>query len=80
MTTDLLEAQQHGPKKAVLEQVEEYQQEVLKERCFSEINSEFLMSSFLKYVFFFPFCTEADQTHGELYLVFRIQSEKKVQY
>lgn len=32
MTTDLLEANQRGPKKAVLEQVEEYQQEVLKER------------------------------------------------
>lgn len=31
MTTDLLEAKQHGPEKAVLEQVEEYQQEVLKE-------------------------------------------------
>lgn len=33
MTTDLLEAKQRGPEKAVLEQVEEYQQEVLKERC-----------------------------------------------
>lgn len=32
MTTDLLEAKQRGPEKAVLEQVEEYQQEVLKER------------------------------------------------
>lgn len=32
MTTDLLEAKQHGPEKAVLGQVEEYQQEVLKER------------------------------------------------
>lgn len=32
MTTDLLEANQRGPKKAVLEQVEENQQEVLKER------------------------------------------------
>lgn len=32
MATDLLEANQRGPKKAVLEQVEEYQQEVLKER------------------------------------------------
>lgn len=34
MTTDLLEAKQHGPEKATLEQVEEYQQEVLKERSF----------------------------------------------
>lgn len=33
MTTDQLEAKQRGPEKAVLEQVEEYQQEVLKERC-----------------------------------------------
>ena len=33
MTTDLSEAQQQrGPEKAMLEQVEEYQQEVLKER------------------------------------------------
>lgn len=32
MTTDLLEAKQRGPEKAVLEQVEEYQQEVFKER------------------------------------------------
>lgn len=32
MTTDLLEAKQRGPEKAVLEQAEEYQQEVLKER------------------------------------------------
>lgn len=33
MTSDLLEANQRGPEKALLEQVEEYQQEVLKERC-----------------------------------------------
>lgn len=33
MTTDLLEAKQRAPEKAVLEQVEEYQQEALKERC-----------------------------------------------
>lgn len=32
MTTDLLEAKQRGPEKAALEQVEEYQQEVFKER------------------------------------------------
>lgn len=32
MTTDLLEAKQRGPEKAVLEQVEQYQQEILKER------------------------------------------------
>jgi len=33
MTSDLPEAkQQRGPEKAMLEQVEEYQQEVLKER------------------------------------------------
>lgn len=37
MTTDLLEAKQRGPEKAVLEQVEEYQQEVLKERCVSSL-------------------------------------------
>lgn len=32
MTTDLLEATQRGPEKSVLEQVEQYQQEILKER------------------------------------------------
>lgn len=32
VSTDLLEAKQRGPEKAALEQVEEYQQEVLKER------------------------------------------------
>lgn len=32
MTTDLLEAKQRDPEKAVLEQVEQYQQEILKER------------------------------------------------
>ncbi|XP_061651777.1 nesprin-1 isoform X12 [Phyllopteryx taeniolatus] len=32
MSTDLLEAKQCGPEKALLQQVEEYQQEVLKER------------------------------------------------
>ncbi|MEQ2161686.1 hypothetical protein GOODEAATRI_012073, partial [Goodea atripinnis] len=32
MTTDLLEAKQHGSERALIEQVEEYQQEVLKER------------------------------------------------
>lgn len=32
MTTDFLEAKQRSPEKAVLDQVEEYQQEVLKER------------------------------------------------
>lgn len=32
MTTDLLKAKQHGPEKVALEQVEQYQQEVLKER------------------------------------------------
>lgn len=32
MTTDMLEAKQRGPEKAVLEQVEQYQQEILKER------------------------------------------------
>lgn len=35
MTTDLLEAKQHGSERALIEQVEEYQQEVLKERCLS---------------------------------------------
>lgn len=33
MSTDMPEAKQCGPEKAALEQVEEYQQEVLKERC-----------------------------------------------
>lgn len=33
MTTDLLEAKQRGSERALIEQVEEYQQEVLKERC-----------------------------------------------
>lgn len=33
MTTDLHEAKQRCPEKVMLEQVEEYQQEVLKERC-----------------------------------------------
>lgn len=37
MTTDLLEANQRGPEKAVLEQVEEYQQEVLKERSLEKL-------------------------------------------
>lgn len=32
MTTDLLEAKQCGPEKSVLEQLEEYQQDILKER------------------------------------------------
>lgn len=32
MTTDLLEANQCGPEKTVLEQLEEYQQDILKER------------------------------------------------
>lgn len=40
MTTDLLEAKQRGPEKAVLEQVEEYQQEALKERSASSLKKE----------------------------------------
>lgn len=45
MTTDLLEAKQHGPEKAALEQVEEYQQEVFKERsvfesCWMKVNCQ----------------------------------------
>lgn len=47
MTTDLLEAKQHGPEKAVLEQVEQYQQEILKER-FAEILKSRLFPSALK--------------------------------
>ena len=46
MTTDLSEAQQQrGPEKAMLEQVEEYQQEVLKERYAHRKSSAFLSSS-----------------------------------
>lgn len=37
LTTDQLETKQRGPEKAVLEQVEEYQQEVLKERCLKKL-------------------------------------------
>lgn len=45
MTTDLLEAKQRGPEKAALEQVEEYQQEVFKERfvfktCLTKVSSQ----------------------------------------
>ena len=46
MTTDLSEAQQQrGPEKAMLEQVEEYQQEVLKERYAQRQSSASLPSS-----------------------------------
>lgn len=38
MTTDLLEAKQRGPEKAALEQVEEYQQEVYKERSVFQLS------------------------------------------
>ena len=42
MTTDLSEAQQQrGPEKAMLEQVEEYQQEVLKERYAHIIKAQY---------------------------------------
>lgn len=47
MTTDMLEAKQRGPEKAVLEQVEQYQQEILKER-FALFKKIFLLSSWPK--------------------------------
>lgn len=47
MTTDMLEAKQRGPEKAVLEQVEQYQQEILKER-FALFKKIFLLSNWPK--------------------------------
>lgn len=48
MTTDLLEAKQRGPEKAVLEQVEQYQQEILKERFAKMLKSRHFPSALKK--------------------------------
>lgn len=48
MTTDLLEAKQRGPEKAVLEQVEQYQQEILKERFAEMLKSRHFPSALKK--------------------------------
>lgn len=55
MTTDLLEAKQRGPEKAVLEQVEQYQQEILKER-FALTEKEMLNSRHYPTFFFISLC------------------------
>lgn len=47
MATDWLEAKQHGPEKAALEQVEEYQQEVFKERSVLKTRLPSFLSIFL---------------------------------
>lgn len=70
MTTDLLEANQRGPKKAVLEQVEEYQQEVLKERSVYLLRSKcfLIVSKFPQYPDVFCNFKCLSSIHAEIHL------------